>query len=65
VERAAVGTVAPQEMSGEHRALLEDPTTLGVWKLLAERYPDRKVAPETRTQLDLNIDSLGWVNLTL
>jgi acyl carrier protein len=45
--------------------LLEDPTALGVWKLLAERYPDRRVAPETSTQLDLNIDSLGWVNLTL
>src|SRR5215208_4335195 len=52
-------------MSGEDRALLEDPTALGVWKLLAERYPDRRVAPETSTQLDLNIDSLGWVNLTL
>ena len=64
-DRTAVGPVAPQEMSGEDRALLEDPTALGVWKLLAERYPDRRVAPETSTQLDLNIDSLGWVNLTL
>ena len=64
-DRTAVGPVASQEMSREDRALLEDPTALGVWKLLAERYPDRRVAPETSTQLDLNIDSLGWVNLTL
>jgi len=52
-------------MSREDRALLEDPTALGVWKLLTERYPDRRLAPETSTQLDLNIDSLGWVILTL
>src|SRR5829696_7399952 len=64
-DRTAVGPVAPEEMSGEDRALLEDPTALGVWKLLTERYPDRRLAPETSTQLDLNIDSLGWVNLTL
>ncbi|HET9927989.1 MAG TPA: 1-acyl-sn-glycerol-3-phosphate acyltransferase, partial [Rubrobacter sp.] len=34
-------------------------------KMLAERYPDRRLAPETSMQLDLGIDSLGWVNLTL
>ena len=64
-DRTSVGPVASEEMSGEDRALLEDPTALGVWKLLAERYPDRRLAPETSTQLDLTIDSLGWVNLTL
>jgi long-chain acyl-CoA synthetase len=64
-DRTAVGPVAPEEMSGEDRALLEDTAAMGVWKLLAERYPDRRLAPETSTQLDLDIDSLGWVNLTL
>jgi long-chain acyl-CoA synthetase len=52
-------------MSGEDRALLEDTAAMGVWKLLTDRYPDRKLAPETSMQLDLDIDSLGWVNLTL
>jgi long-chain acyl-CoA synthetase len=33
--------------------------------LLADRFPDRRLAPETSPQLDLDIDSLGWVNLTL
>ncbi|MDQ3252249.1 MAG: AMP-binding protein [Actinomycetota bacterium] len=61
----AVGPVAPEEMSDEDRALLEDPASMGVWKLLAERFPDRRLAPETSPQLDLDIDSLGWVNLTL
>jgi long-chain acyl-CoA synthetase len=64
-EEAAVGPVAPEEMSGEDRALLEDPAAMGVWKLLADRYPDRRLAPDASPQLDLDIDSLGWVNLTL
>jgi long-chain acyl-CoA synthetase len=62
---ADVGPVTPEEMSGEDRVLLEDTAAMGVWKLLTDRYPDRKLAPETSMQLDLDIDSLGWVNLTL
>ena len=62
---AASGPVALEEMSGEDRALLEDPVAMGVWKLLADRYRDRRLAPEASPQLDLGIDSLGWVNLTL
>jgi long-chain acyl-CoA synthetase len=52
-------------MSGEDRALLRDPAAMGVWNLLADRYPDRRLAPDASPQLDLDIDSLGWVNLTL
>ncbi len=61
----AEGPVAPREMSEKDRALLEVPAAMGVWELLAERFPDRRLAPETSPQLDLDIDSLGWVNLTL
>ncbi len=64
-DEADVGPVAPEDMSGEDRALLENVAAMGVWKMLAERYPDRRLAPETSMQLDLDIDSLGWVNLTL
>jgi long-chain acyl-CoA synthetase len=46
-------------MSEEDRALLEDPAAMGVWELLAERFPDRRLAPETSPQPDLDIDSLG------
>jgi len=52
-------------MSGEDPALLENTAAMDVWKMLAERYPDRRFAPETSMQLDLDVDSLGWVNLTL
>ena len=63
--KTAVGPVAPEEMSDADRALLEDAAAMSVWKLLADRYPYRRLAPETSPQLDLDIDSLGWVNLTL
>jgi len=55
----AEGPVAPREMSEEDRALLEAPAAMGVWELLAERFPDRRLAPETSPQPDLDIDSLG------
>ena len=64
-DEIAVGPVAPGEMTEEDRTLLENPAARSVWELLAERFPDRKLAPETSPQLDLDIDSLGWVNLTL
>ncbi len=61
----AVGTMPIEEMSEEDRTLLEDASARGVWELLAERYPDRYLTPDTSPQLDLGIDSLGWVDLTL
>jgi long-chain acyl-CoA synthetase len=59
------GPVELEEMSEEDRALLQDPASSDVWALLADRFPDRRLAPDTSPQLDLGIDSLGWVNLTL
>jgi long-chain acyl-CoA synthetase len=64
-EGTAVGPVALEEMSREDRTLLGDAAAMGVWRLLADRYPDRRLAPESSPQLDLGIDSLGWVDLTL
>ena len=61
----AVGPAAPEEMLGEDRALLEVPAAMSVWKLLADRYPDRRLTPDSSPLLDLDVDSLGWVNLTL
>jgi long-chain acyl-CoA synthetase len=64
-DELAVGPVEIEEMSEEDRALLRNPAARGAWELLADRFPDRRLAPETSPQLDLDIDSLGWVNLTL
>ena len=61
----AVGPMPIEEMPEEDRALLEHAAARGVWDLLARRYSDRRLAPDTSPQLDLGIDSLGWMDLTL
>ncbi len=56
----------PVDLSAEDKQLVEaSPTTQGVWQWLAERYPDRHLYLDMSPQLDLQIDSLGWVTLTL
>src|SRR5207253_10600902 len=59
------GPMPIDEMSGEDRALVEDPAAQSVWELLAKRYPDQRLTPDTSPQVDLGIDSLEWLNLTL
>lgn len=62
---AAPGPISLKEMSGQDQALLEDSTARQVWEWLAERYPDRRLSPDTNPQLDLGVDSLEWLNITL
>jgi long-chain acyl-CoA synthetase len=59
------GPVPVEELAGEDRDLLENPAARQVWDWLAGRYSDRRLAPETHLHMDLGIDSLEWVNLTL
>lgn len=55
----------PGELSDEDRALLETSPTREVWQWLGERFPDRELTLGTSPQLDLRVDSLEWVSLTL
>lgn len=66
-EKARRGAAAPEpkELSAEDRALLERPAAREVWRLLEARSADRKLSLEASPQLDLGIDSLEWVNLSL
>jgi long-chain acyl-CoA synthetase len=63
-EGEAIGPISIEEMSEEDRTLLGNPAARGVWDLLAQRYSDRYLSLDTSPQLDLGIDSLGWVDLT-
>jgi long-chain acyl-CoA synthetase len=54
-----------EEMSGEDRALLDDPTAKETWELFARRYKNKPLTPDTNPALDLGVDSLEWLNLTL
>jgi len=53
------------EMSAQDRALLDDPAVGKTWELLAQKYPDRHLTPDTLLRLDLDIDSMEWLNLSL
>jgi long-chain acyl-CoA synthetase len=64
---AATRKVAPAAvaLSDDDRALVETDPVRKVWSWLKTRYADRTLTLETSPQLDLNIDSLEWVTLTL
>ena len=61
----SAGVMPLDEMSGEDRALFEEPRPHAVWELLGRRYPDKRLTPDTSLQFDLGVDSLEWLNLTL
>ena len=52
-------------LSDEDQALLKLPRAKQVWDWLVTLYPDRTLQPDDSPQLDLGIDSLQWVSLTL
>ncbi len=54
-----------EEVSPEDKSLLAGPIAKGVWDWLVERFPDAEITLDKSPQLDLNIDSLEWLNLTL
>jgi long-chain acyl-CoA synthetase len=62
-ERLA-GPIPIEAMSGEDRALLDDQVAEATWELLARRYKDKRLTPDSNPVLDLGIDSLEWLNLT-
>ena len=64
-EEWSPGPLPIERMSPEDRQLLEDPTAWRVWTWLIQRFPNARLTPEANLQLDLGIDSLEWVNLTI
>lgn len=52
-------------MSPEDQQLMEEPTAKAVWAWLTRRFPQARLTPDTHLRLDLDIDSLAWLNLTL
>jgi long-chain acyl-CoA synthetase len=65
-ERARQG-LAPvsAEPSGEDLALLAQSPAREAWDVLKARYAGKPVAMDANLQLDLGIDSLEWVSLSL
>jgi len=59
------GPMPEERMAVEDQQLLQIPTARRVWEGLARRYPRVRLTPDSNLRLDLGLDSLGWVDLTL
>jgi long-chain acyl-CoA synthetase len=59
------GPMAVADMSDHDQALVEEPAARRVWNHLARRHAGRRLTPDTSLQLELGIDSLAWLDLTL
>jgi long-chain acyl-CoA synthetase len=57
--------ISIERMAPEDQQLLEIPAARAVWDYLCLEYPEHRLTPDSSPQLDLGIDSLGWVGLTL
>ena len=53
------------ELTAEDKDLLARPDAKPIWDWLVARYPEQTLTPETSPQLDLGVDSLQWIELTL
>ena len=56
---------AAHAVTPEDAALLRDPTAEAVWALLRERYPEETLDLDVDLALDLNLDSFGWMEITI
>jgi long-chain acyl-CoA synthetase len=56
---------APATLSAADEALLASDLAQRVWAWLGERFADKTVALDASPQLDLQVDSLEWLALTL
>lgn len=65
VSEAAPEPISRESMSPEDQQLLSDPAAEGTWNYLAKRFHDRRLTPDSGLSRDLDIDSLGWVDLSL
>ncbi|MFO8084936.1 MAG: AMP-binding protein [Desulfobacterales bacterium] len=57
--------MAPEEMSDQDRAMLENIAARQTWEWLADRYSDSRLSADTSLRLDLGVDSMEWLNITM
>ncbi len=62
---AAPPALKPAELSPEDQQLLADATAAKVWGWLGRRFPTHGLGLDMNPEMDLGIDSLGWVDVTL
>lgn len=57
--------MAYENMTPEDQKLLDDAAAGKVWNHLAEKHPRAGLKPDSQMQIDLGVDSLEWLTLTL
>jgi long-chain acyl-CoA synthetase len=62
---AKKGKQSTSDMSAEDQSLLQEAAAADCWEWLGERFPDAALSMDSSPQVDLNVDSLEWLNLTL
>lgn len=62
---AAAGPLSLEDLPEQDRALFDDPVARSVWDWLTTRYASKRLTLNTSPQLDLGIDSIEWLNVTL
>jgi len=53
------------EMSRQDRELLEHEAALQTWEILQKRLPRRSLHPDMELAVDLGLDSIAWVDLSM
>lgn len=64
-ETGRAGPLPPEAWPEADRALLAQPAAEQTWNWLPRRFPGRRLTPDTSLRLDLQVDSLAWLDLAL
>jgi long-chain acyl-CoA synthetase len=59
------GPIAVADMVESDRLLVEHPSAKAVWEWLSQRYSTRRLTMDVSLGLDLGVDSMEWLGLTL
>jgi long-chain acyl-CoA synthetase len=64
-EPAAPQVDSVEILSPEDGELLGDPIAKQVWGWLVKRFSDQSLTPDSNVRLDLGVDSMEWLSLTM
>lgn len=65
MQPARAEPLPPDEWPEADRTLLVQPAAGQTWDWLVRRFPVRRLTPDTSLRLDLQVDSLAWLDIAL
>ncbi len=64
-QESAIGENAETALDANDLELLQNERVSKVWNYFVKHYPEKRLSLDMSPQLDLGIDSLDWLNLTM